>query len=671
MSTEWTPANELAELIDTLCCGEITKQQAAKLEQLVLTDVSARRYYVRYLHLHASLPQFLLPDEERFNPVEVNCGPGLIDQCGSSRQTADQHDHPPAAPIIVITASSPPVSGWSLLSTPLGSCLFSYFVATVVLSTTMLIGSWCRLSLIPVAQQSVPTAEPSSATPSFEAKPVGRITGMADCVWDGPEIRGQRSGNNGLQSKFPSPASRSGTGGEGGLRLHSPIHPNDRFALRSGLLEITYDSGAKVLLQGPVTYKVDSAAGGYLSIGRLTARLEKKNLPSPEKRERAGSEESVGSEEGTKYGVRSTGKVANASSSIQHSSSSPQPLAPSPSPSPDSGPLFTVTTPTAIITDLGTEFGVEVNGAGATVSEVFVGKVGVVSLQEQKNRQTSSHTVVAGWVVHVDATGVRVASAGDFSRTNWQRSTRKTTPRPSRYAETVSQMGPAVYYRMERPANAGDYNHIFDSSPSHCHGAVHLGDEFGVPWLHGRVGTALAMRGAEAGDYAIVPDYPKTTNGELSVSAWVMAERRSSCVAIIAANWLCKVHGQFHLGLSEDGDLAAVATDASGNRIVAREGLNKPFPLNQWQHVACVADGSTLRLYHNGQQVASTACRGIKASPPVSTLTIGFKDDDDSPANVAPRRRYFWCGRIDELAIFNRALSEQEIARLNGDAERE
>ena len=40
-------------------------------------------------------------------------------------------------------------------------------------------------------------------------------------------------------------------------------------------MEITYDSGAKVILQGPATYEVNSN-GGFLSIGKLTGKLEKK-----------------------------------------------------------------------------------------------------------------------------------------------------------------------------------------------------------------------------------------------------------------------------------------------------------------------------------------------------------------------------------------------------------
>ena len=49
-----------------------------------------------------------------------------------------------------------------------------------------------------------------------------------------------------------------------------------RYDLTSGLMEIAYDSGARVILQGPCTYKVDSGTGGYLAVGILTARVEKK-----------------------------------------------------------------------------------------------------------------------------------------------------------------------------------------------------------------------------------------------------------------------------------------------------------------------------------------------------------------------------------------------------------
>ena len=55
----------------------------------------------------------------------------------------------------------------------------------------------------------------------------------------------------------------------------SLVSLGDKFALASGLMEITYDTGAKVILQGPVTYEVESN-GGYLAVGKLTGKLEKR-----------------------------------------------------------------------------------------------------------------------------------------------------------------------------------------------------------------------------------------------------------------------------------------------------------------------------------------------------------------------------------------------------------
>ena len=110
-------------------------------------------------------------------------------------------------------------------------------------------------------------------------------------------------------------------------------------------MEIAYKTGAKVILQGPCTYEVDSPTGGFLSLGKLTARVEKGE----------GRGESVKSE------------IRNPKSEIPN----PSPLSPLPS------PLFSVRTPTAVVTDLGTEFGVEVSKGGTTISHVFRGSVRV------------------------------------------------------------------------------------------------------------------------------------------------------------------------------------------------------------------------------------------------------------------------------------------------------
>jgi hypothetical protein len=68
------------------------------------------------------------------------------------------------------------------------------------------------------------------------------------------------------------------------------------------------------------------------------------------------------------------------------------------------------------------------------------------------------------------------------------------------------------------------------------------------------------------------------------------------------------------------------------------------LPLNTWSHLAATYDGATMRLYVNGVQVASAAQTGpIGASS--QPLTIGSN----------------WSGLIDELRIYNRALTASQI----------
>ena len=196
----------------------------------------------------------------------------------------------------------------------------AYLMATVIFGIGLLVGSLVPVSQpVRVAHQSASLPSPLSPLPTM----VGRITGMVDCKWmENPksEIRNPKQIRN-QKSEIRN--------------QKSFVFFGDRFALASGLMEITYDTGAKVILQSPVTYEVESATGGFLSVGKLTAKLEKSD----------------------KRGTLNAEQSDSSSLFIVHRSS------------------FTVRTPTALVTDLGTEFGVEVDRQGGTTSHIFRGLV--------------------------------------------------------------------------------------------------------------------------------------------------------------------------------------------------------------------------------------------------------------------------------------------------------
>jgi hypothetical protein len=75
--------------------------------------------------------------------------------------------------------------------------------------------------------------------------------------------------------------------------------------------------------------------------------------------------------------------------------------------------------------------------------------------------------------------------------------------------------------------------------------------------------------------------------------------------------------------------------------------------LNAWHHVVGTWDGTTLRLYADGAQVA-TATPAAKPVAGMDGLYIGKRHDN---AGSAP----FFPGRIDEVAIYSAALSAARI----------
>jgi hypothetical protein len=148
------------------------------------------------------------------------------------------------------------------------------------------------------------------------------------------------------------------------------------------------------------------------------------------------------------------------------------------------------------------------------------------------------------------------------------------------------------------------------------------------------------------------------------VVAWIYARSRPRW-ASIAKNWAGgnNDRGQFHFGLYEDGgELEAHIVEGSGKEVIVRDHL--PLPLHAWHHVAFVADGTVLRLYRNGRQVASQPYHKLHRDPRIKALAIGTKLN---LAGDAPEERDFnmWDGRLDELAVFNHALTAEQVLNLS------
>ena len=74
------------------------------------------------------------------------------------------------------------------------------------------------------------------------------------------------------------------------------------------------------------------------------------------------------------------------------------------------------------------------------------------------------------------------------------------------------------------------------------------------------------------------------------------------------------------------------------------------LPLNAWTHLAVTYDGAMLRLYVNGTQVGSQAMTGSMVTS-TGALRVGGNSVWGE----------FFQGQIDEIRIYNRALTQAQV----------
>ncbi len=627
--------DDFSPLLDAACDGLLNDAQLDELAAALECDADACKTYIDHISLQADI-RFL-------GRAERLCQIGL----DGVQAKLSQPSQPTAAPMPALGLFSSAFNGTIGFFSQ--EVPFSLLIATVVTGLGLLMGSFIYVSHHNQIADNDRPASPSSLHLKHEpqATYIGRITGMVDVQWSDATT----------------------------AAVTELVALNRKYALASGLMEITYDTGAKVILQGPCTYQADSPVGGFLSVGKLTARLEKKqsavsSQPSAKvvsgqwSEKVASGQWPVASKEGS--GVRSQGSDAanHKSEIINHKSLNPQIPNPSsfPAPRPQApAPVFAVRTPTAIVTDLGTEFGVEVSPTGDTETHVLVGSV-LFTRTGRSGIATEEQLLRAGKAARCNSRQGPISVV----KADTKRFARFMPTSPEGYAAMVLAMKPVAYYRMESPADSNNRNMVLDSAGAH-HGILHTTNTANEPWQQGRFGSALHFDGAT---YVDVPTLPSAEAGAISVVAWVRVDDQSEWANIASEQYArawedktCRM--QFGFGLFGDaGDLWAGVNDRHGLWCHLREGSPRPLSIGYWNHVAFVADGKTLQLYRGGRKICSTPCDGVCLTPPIKHLTIGCKNWSNSPDSPKLKPVQFWHGAIDELAIFNHALSAADIRKL-------
>ena len=318
---------------------------------------------------------------------------------------------------------------------------------------------------------------------------------------------------------------------------------------------------------------------------------------------------------------------------------------------PPEGVGFTVETPDAEVVDFGTEFAIEVVGERSSEVHVFKGEVEV----RPKEQDASIYPVrlVANQATRIDhATFVPLGISIDDHR--FLRNLEEPDPT---YSGKVRELLPLSYYRM---AVIDDGQTLKDTAKGHQNTAsIVKGEGRRQPFAPGRIGSSLRLDGPKRGGYAqVFPGFELPTT-EFTIMAWIRAKTLPRN-AILVSDMNLMGDETFRFGLVGDhGNLGL--TLANGKRSLRIED-SSPLPLEDWTHVAIVKESVGLRLYRNGVLVSSEPLNGfkVKAHKPFS---IGGTDKK-ADGIKRHQRQGFWHGRIDELAFFGYALTNEQIENL-------
>jgi hypothetical protein len=178
-------------------------------------------------------------------------------------------------------------------------------------------------------------------------------------------------------------------------------------------------------------------------------------------------------------------------------------------------------------------------------------------------------------------------------------------------------------------------------------------------WIAGRGGTGLAVEGA---GYVNVPDSPSidSITEQVTIAGWGYLEGTIMDYATIASREDQTTIDQ-HYHISFDGmefPTCFVKTENGAVRLTQQTAAAR----GTWIHIACTYDGSTGRLYVDGQPISGLGAQSVAGRFVADTTPFILGGNGNGPDTGVSER---FPGRVDEIMLYRRALSANEIAQLH------
>jgi hypothetical protein len=492
---------------------------------------------------------------------------------------------------------------------------------TTLPTAAELVALWNASLELPTARGSKIIADEPHVSTSLRAWVIS--SALASCVLVGLII-GLREGSLPL---FQPPTAIASTGDAVASLRHAAgvkwadvtneIFPGETFIrgplrIVSGAIQLEFKSGARLVVEGPANLQLISTNEAFLHSGKVTAYV------------------------------------------------------------PNKAQGFKITAPSVAVTDLGTEFGLQVVSNAPAEVHVFSGVI------EMARLTTDPQRMMQGQAAQIRGKRVRDISLNTrafiFEPDLVEREANEQQERyrawKSASGELSSDPAALVHYTFEdQPDGSRQLANHVSAAP-----AVTAGSIAGT-WTDGRWPDKRALTFGAKTD-RIRFTVPNTLTS-LTYMAWLRIDslvNLSNALAITETMALGEVHWQVY----RDGRVTLSSRSGSGGGSVDQSwdrGISPPVftaeRLGKWTHLTSVYDSAarTINHYVNGEFISSTPIKrqvklklgaveignwGVRVEQPKWASMKGY-----SPVYLG---RY-WNGSIDEFALLSRAMTPEEIRR--------
>lgn len=536
------PSPDFDEVVAAVCHGTVSEGQAAALRELLRRDGAARDEYLRRVALHTYLASEtdLFANAATATPPRLEVlNPPAFSDVASCRVDLDPRPRP-------ATASRTQI--WAIAA------------GVVVLLGAL--GVWLTLR-----------------GGEDRRRETSRAVAMLNRV---------------VNARWASP--------DGAPRLGAPLEPG-RVRLESGLVQIVFYQGARVVIEGPAELQLVSSSEAVCVRGRLTAEV------------------------------------------------------------PPQARGFRVTAPRLEVTDRGTAFGLEVGEQHAEI-HVFEGRVEFRAAAETAVRQlpAGQGALVEGSAAPRMVAADRGKFAGLFdlqeksiaaeaqAYDHWRKSLSELQSDPSLWVHLDFEHGGEPVWRLPNRGSLGDRG-------------VAEATIVGCEWREGRWNTKPALEFRSISDRVRMDVAGELES--VTLAAWVRVQGLDRQINSLFMSDGFRP-GTLHWVIRHDGVLGLTVIGSQGqHQILASPPVMEIGQFGIWTHLAVVMDARARRVVHfvNGRPVSQHA---LRVEPPfqIGAAELGNWNAHGFPGHDPFLVRNF-SGAMDEFCLFNRALSADEVQALH------